>query len=259
MENQQPPPQSTSLCRANCGFYGSPATEDFCSKCFKDSIKRKQETTQRLSPNSINMVAASTSIAASMTTTDLEMSNVPTPKIEVSVSPMLTETEEKHETPSSLPVVNILSSSSSTASLVSDTGSESGTSATRPKKPNRCHVCNKRVGLTGFTCRCEGLFCGEHRYDNKHDCPFDYKTMEREELRKNNPVIKSEKIQRIWEAMWVVSVTGLGGNIRENGWLYLPILIFLRWTSFPNIQMFQNALYLAWLKYKFFHYDDACC
>jgi len=58
-------------------------------------------------------------------------------------------------------------------------------------------MCKKRVGLTGFTCRCGGLYCGEHRYDSAHDCDFDYKTMEREEIRKNNPVIVSDKIQRI--------------------------------------------------------------
>ncbi|EYC13968.1 AN1-like Zinc finger [Ancylostoma duodenale] len=65
------------------------------------------------------------------------------------------------------------------------------------KKANRCQVCKKRVGLTGFTCRCGGLYCGDHRYDQAHNCSFDYKTMEREEIRKNNPVVVSDKIQRI--------------------------------------------------------------
>ena len=43
------------------------------------------------------------------------------------------------------------------------------------KKKNRCGVCKKKVGLTGFTCRCAGLFCSIHRYSDKHDCKFDYK------------------------------------------------------------------------------------
>ena len=43
------------------------------------------------------------------------------------------------------------------------------------KKKNRCGVCKKKVGLTGFTCRCGGLFCSIHRYSDKHECKFDYK------------------------------------------------------------------------------------
>ena len=30
-------------------------------------------------------------------------------------------------------------------------------------KKNRCQECRKKVGLTGFPCRCGGLFCGLHR------------------------------------------------------------------------------------------------
>ncbi|GJP51601.1 hypothetical protein CLOM_g10754 [Closterium sp. NIES-68] len=61
---------------------------------------------------------------------------------------------------------------------------------------NRCHVCKRRVGLTGFKCRCEGLFCSLHRYSDKHDCSFDYKAAGREAIAKASPVIKADKIDR---------------------------------------------------------------
>lgn len=63
-------------------------------------------------------------------------------------------------------------------------------------KPNRCQVCRKKVGLTGFKCRCKGLFCGVHRYDDKHSCTFDYKAAGREAIAKANPVVVADKIVR---------------------------------------------------------------
>ncbi|MFS8023233.1 putative transcription regulator A20-like family [Helianthus anomalus] len=65
------------------------------------------------------------------------------------------------------------------------------------KVVNRCSGCRKRVGLTGFRCRCGDLFCSEHRYSDRHDCSYDYKTAGREAIAKDNPVVKAAKIVRI--------------------------------------------------------------
>ncbi|XP_037909373.1 AN1-type zinc finger protein 5 isoform X2 [Hermetia illucens] len=65
------------------------------------------------------------------------------------------------------------------------------------KKKNRCAVCRKKVGLTGFECRCGGLYCAVHRYSDKHDCTFDYREHGAQEIRRNNPVVVGEKIQKI--------------------------------------------------------------
>ncbi|KAG6515262.1 zinc finger AN1 domain-containing stress-associated protein 15-like [Zingiber officinale] len=61
----------------------------------------------------------------------------------------------------------------------------------------RCLICRKRVGLTCFRCRCGDLFCNLHRYSDAHDCSFDYKAAGREQIAKNNPLIRAAKIIKI--------------------------------------------------------------
>lgn len=65
------------------------------------------------------------------------------------------------------------------------------------KAVNRCSGCAKRVGLTGFRCRCGQLFCSAHRYSDRHDCTFDYKTAGREAIARDNPVVRASKILKI--------------------------------------------------------------
>ena len=64
-------------------------------------------------------------------------------------------------------------------------------------QPNRCLTCRKRVGLTGFKCRCGSTFCGSHRYPERHGCGFDFKMMGRKEIAQANPLIRAEKLRRI--------------------------------------------------------------
>jgi hypothetical protein len=61
---------------------------------------------------------------------------------------------------------------------------------------NRCHSCRKRVGLTGFRCRCGELFCGAHRYSDRHECSYDYKSVGRDAIARENPVVRAAKIVR---------------------------------------------------------------
>ncbi|KAJ0242462.1 Zinc finger A20 and AN1 domain-containing stress-associated protein 5 [Hirschfeldia incana] len=62
---------------------------------------------------------------------------------------------------------------------------------------NRCSGCRKKVGLTGFRCRCGDLFCAEHRYSDRHDCSYDYKTAGREAIARENPVVKAAKMVKV--------------------------------------------------------------
>jgi len=80
---------------------------------------------------------------------------------------------------------------------VAGTSEAVAVSPKRKEGPNRCSTCRKRVGLTGFNCRCGNMYCSVHRYSDKHDCQFDYRTAARDAIAKANPVVKAEKLDKI--------------------------------------------------------------
>jgi len=53
------------------------------------------------------------------------------------------------------------------------------------------------VGLLGFPCKCDYVFCSKHRYAEDHKCSFDYKSYHQEKLAKENPLVKQGKISKI--------------------------------------------------------------
>jgi len=67
------------------------------------------------------------------------------------------------------------------------------------KKPKmRCNMCNIKVNITNsITCKCEQLLCYKHRYHNEHNCTFDHKTADREQLAKINQKVEKSKIDKI--------------------------------------------------------------
>ncbi|KAL6966418.1 switch-activating protein Sap1 [Sarracenia purpurea var. burkii] len=71
------------------------------------------------------------------------------------------------------------------------------TADAKRKEVNRCSGCRRKVGLTGFRCRCGELFCLEHRYSDRHDCSFDYKAAGREAIARENPVVRPAKLLKV--------------------------------------------------------------
>lgn len=67
----------------------------------------------------------------------------------------------------------------------------------KKSKRKRCHGCRKKVGLTGYTCRCGEVFCDTHRYADAHDCTFDYAADGRALLAKLNPKVVAAKLERL--------------------------------------------------------------
>uniref|UniRef100_A0A0E0LWM5 AN1-type domain-containing protein n=1 Tax=Oryza punctata TaxID=4537 RepID=A0A0E0LWM5_ORYPU len=145
-----------TLCANSCGFPGNPATKNLCQNCF-------------LAASASSSSAASPPSSSSLPVFPLV--EKPRPAV---LSAAVTLVVSAVDRPTAGPVESKASRSS----------------------VNRCHSCRKRVGLTGFRCRCGELYCGSHRYSDRHDCSFDYKSAARDAIARENPVVRAAKIVR---------------------------------------------------------------
>ncbi|KAL1545720.1 zinc finger A20 and AN1 domain-containing stress-associated protein 6-like [Salvia divinorum] len=145
-------PEGHRLCANNCGFFGSPATQNFCSKCYQDLCLKNSGDSTSVFPAPLTGASSSSVVHHA--------------------APAVVSLPEKAEILAA-PVV------------------------AQQSAANRCSTCRKKVGLTGFRCRCDVTFCGTHRYPEKHGCTFDFKSVGREAIAKANPLVKAEKLERI--------------------------------------------------------------
>lgn len=85
----------------------------------------------------------------------------------------------------------------SEAVVVPETAGSSPAAPRKQKNRSKCFECNKKIGLTGFECRCGSTFCGAHRYADEHRCGFDYVAFERAQLSKANQQVVGAKLERL--------------------------------------------------------------
>jgi predicted nucleic acid binding AN1-type Zn finger protein len=60
-----------------------------------------------------------------------------------------------------------------------------------------CKICNKKVSIVNTItniCKCNNLFCNNHKLPENHACSFDYLLKNSKDIEKNNQKMLANKV-----------------------------------------------------------------
>ena len=147
--------ETAELCRNDCGFFGAPGSGGMCSVCWKKTMSDRQ-------------AAATTTSSTTVTSLCLD------------------ETKATDDVTSFESMTSSMETTENTITSLEKTTEKRAEKLSQTNK-KRCWECKKKVGLTAIECRCGYVFCGSHRFEDQHNCSFDFKMADRAELARRNP------------------------------------------------------------------------